>query len=256
MSYDGDRAWCRSRTLAPCSPRDRPDPRSGVCGQRAAQHRAYDTARLSGAVIGDNIALDRSGSSHFLQWDSPFCDRGLPCWLMCNRDASAASTGPEATARSLARRPTQRGRRRVNNGSRHRPRSELRALHRAHGIKRPGSTPGSSRARRADRDDEASCRHHTKPVGLQKGDSHELILQPPAHPGTPRLRLPGEAADHAAPVAGFAGATLAAGLAPAGTNAYAASERGFKPRRRRWRRPRPPHLPAGFTRTFPVHPRR
>jgi hypothetical protein len=56
--------------------------------------------------------------------------------------------------------------------------------------------------------------------------------------------------------AGFAGATLAAGLAPAGTNAYAASERGFKPRRRRWRRPRPPHLPAGFTRTFPVHPRR
>jgi pimeloyl-ACP methyl ester carboxylesterase len=50
--------------------------------------------------------------------------------------------------------------------------------------------------------------------------------------------------------AGLAGATLAAGLAPAGTDALAATGRGFKPRRRRWRRPRPPHLPAGFTRTF------
>ena len=50
--------------------------------------------------------------------------------------------------------------------------------------------------------------------------------------------------------AGLAGATLVAGLAPAGTHAYAASERGFKPRRRRWPRPRPPHLPAGFTDTF------
>ncbi len=49
--------------------------------------------------------------------------------------------------------------------------------------------------------------------------------------------------------AGLAGATLAAGLAPAGTHAYAAGERLFKPRRR-WRRPRPPHLPTGFTRTF------
>ena len=49
--------------------------------------------------------------------------------------------------------------------------------------------------------------------------------------------------------AGLAGAALAAGLAPAGTHAYAAGERGFKPRRR-WRRPRPPHLPAGFNRTF------
>jgi pimeloyl-ACP methyl ester carboxylesterase len=51
-------------------------------------------------------------------------------------------------------------------------------------------------------------------------------------------------------LAGLSGATLAAGLAPAETHAYAASKRGFKPRRRRWRRPRPPHLPAGFTRTF------
>jgi pimeloyl-ACP methyl ester carboxylesterase len=51
-------------------------------------------------------------------------------------------------------------------------------------------------------------------------------------------------------LAGLSGATLATGLAPAGTHAYAASERGFKPRRRRWRRPRPPHLPAGFSRTF------
>jgi pimeloyl-ACP methyl ester carboxylesterase len=41
-------------------------------------------------------------------------------------------------------------------------------------------------------------------------------------------------------LAGVAGATLALGLAPAGTHAYAASERGFKPR----------HLPAGFTDTF------
>jgi pimeloyl-ACP methyl ester carboxylesterase len=48
--------------------------------------------------------------------------------------------------------------------------------------------------------------------------------------------------------AGLAGAALAAGLAPSGTDAYAAGERGFKPRRSRWRRP--PHLPAGFTRTF------
>jgi pimeloyl-ACP methyl ester carboxylesterase len=51
-------------------------------------------------------------------------------------------------------------------------------------------------------------------------------------------------------LAGLSGVTLATGLAPAGTHAYAASERGFKPRRRRWRRPRPPHLPAGFSRTF------
>jgi pimeloyl-ACP methyl ester carboxylesterase len=50
--------------------------------------------------------------------------------------------------------------------------------------------------------------------------------------------------------AGLAGATLAAGLTPAGTHAYAASDRGFKPRRRRCRRPRPPRLPAGFNRTF------
>jgi pimeloyl-ACP methyl ester carboxylesterase len=50
--------------------------------------------------------------------------------------------------------------------------------------------------------------------------------------------------------AGLAGATLAAGLAPAGTQADAASGRGFKPRRQRGPRPRPPHLPAGFTRTF------
>jgi pimeloyl-ACP methyl ester carboxylesterase len=48
--------------------------------------------------------------------------------------------------------------------------------------------------------------------------------------------------------AGLAGAALAAGLAPAGPHAYAASDRA--PRRRRWRRPRPPHLPAGFWRTF------
>jgi pimeloyl-ACP methyl ester carboxylesterase len=48
---------------------------------------------------------------------------------------------------------------------------------------------------------------------------------------------------------GLAGATLAAGLAPTGTHAYAAGARSFKPRRR-WRRPRPPHLPAGFNRTF------
>jgi pimeloyl-ACP methyl ester carboxylesterase len=50
--------------------------------------------------------------------------------------------------------------------------------------------------------------------------------------------------------AGVAGATLAAGLVPAGTHANAASERGSKARRRRWRRPRPPHLPTGFTDTF------
>ena len=50
--------------------------------------------------------------------------------------------------------------------------------------------------------------------------------------------------------AGLAGATLAAGLAPAGTQAYAAGGRGFKARPRRWRAPRPPHLPGGFTRTF------
>jgi hypothetical protein len=50
--------------------------------------------------------------------------------------------------------------------------------------------------------------------------------------------------------AGLASATLAAGLVPAGTHAYASSERGFKARRRRWRRPRPPHLPAGFSRMF------
>jgi pimeloyl-ACP methyl ester carboxylesterase len=49
---------------------------------------------------------------------------------------------------------------------------------------------------------------------------------------------------------GLAGAALATGLAPAGTHAYAAGERGFKPPRRRWRRPRAPHLPAGFSRTF------
>lgn len=47
---------------------------------------------------------------------------------------------------------------------------------------------------------------------------------------------------------GLAGATLAAGLVPGGTHAFAAS--GVKSRRRRWRRPRPPHLPAGFRRTF------
>jgi pimeloyl-ACP methyl ester carboxylesterase len=51
-------------------------------------------------------------------------------------------------------------------------------------------------------------------------------------------------------LAGLSGATLATGLAPAGTHAYAASGRGFKPRRHRWRCPRPPHLPAGFTHTF------
>jgi pimeloyl-ACP methyl ester carboxylesterase len=50
--------------------------------------------------------------------------------------------------------------------------------------------------------------------------------------------------------AGLAGATLAAGLVPAGTQAYAAGGRGFKARLRRWRPPRPPHLPGGFTRTF------
>ena len=50
--------------------------------------------------------------------------------------------------------------------------------------------------------------------------------------------------------AGLAGATLAAGLAPAGTQAYAAGGRGLKSRPRRWRHPRPPYLPAGFTRTF------
>jgi pimeloyl-ACP methyl ester carboxylesterase len=49
---------------------------------------------------------------------------------------------------------------------------------------------------------------------------------------------------------GLAGAALAAGLAPAGTHTDAAGERSFRPRRRRWRRPRPPHLPAGFNRTF------
>jgi hypothetical protein len=49
---------------------------------------------------------------------------------------------------------------------------------------------------------------------------------------------------------GLAGAALATGLAPAGTHAYGAGGRGFKPPRRRWRRPRPPHLPAGFSRTF------
>jgi pimeloyl-ACP methyl ester carboxylesterase len=50
--------------------------------------------------------------------------------------------------------------------------------------------------------------------------------------------------------AGVAGATLAAGLAPAGTQADAAVGRRVKPRRGRGRRPRPPHLPAGFRRTF------
>jgi pimeloyl-ACP methyl ester carboxylesterase len=50
--------------------------------------------------------------------------------------------------------------------------------------------------------------------------------------------------------AGLAGATLAAGLAPAGTQADAASRRRVEPRRQRGRRPRPPHLPAGFRRTF------
>jgi pimeloyl-ACP methyl ester carboxylesterase len=49
--------------------------------------------------------------------------------------------------------------------------------------------------------------------------------------------------------AGLAGAALAAGLAPSGTDAYAQSKRGLQPRRR-WRRPRPPHLAAGFRRTF------
>ena len=51
-------------------------------------------------------------------------------------------------------------------------------------------------------------------------------------------------------LAGLAGATLAAGLAPAGTYAHAASPRRVKERRRRVRQPRPPHLPAGFNRTF------
>jgi pimeloyl-ACP methyl ester carboxylesterase len=50
--------------------------------------------------------------------------------------------------------------------------------------------------------------------------------------------------------AGLAGATLAAGLVPAGPHAYAAGGRGFKARGHRWRCPRPPHLPAGFTDTF------
>jgi pimeloyl-ACP methyl ester carboxylesterase len=51
-------------------------------------------------------------------------------------------------------------------------------------------------------------------------------------------------------LAGLAGATLAAGLVPAGPRAYAAGGRGFKARGHRWRCPRPPHLPAGFTDTF------
>jgi pimeloyl-ACP methyl ester carboxylesterase len=50
--------------------------------------------------------------------------------------------------------------------------------------------------------------------------------------------------------AAVAGATLAAGLAPAGTYAHAASPRSFKQRRRRGGQPRPPRLPAGFDRTF------
>jgi len=50
--------------------------------------------------------------------------------------------------------------------------------------------------------------------------------------------------------AGVVGATLAAGLAPAATQADAAVGRRVKPRRGRGRRPRPPHLPAGFRRTF------
>ena len=50
--------------------------------------------------------------------------------------------------------------------------------------------------------------------------------------------------------AGLAGATLAAGLAPTGTRAYAAGDRDAGARNRRWRRPRPPHLSAGFKRTF------
>ncbi len=50
--------------------------------------------------------------------------------------------------------------------------------------------------------------------------------------------------------AGLTGATLAAGLVPAGTHASAASGRGFEARRDRCRRPRAPHLPAGFNRTF------
>jgi hypothetical protein len=48
--------------------------------------------------------------------------------------------------------------------------------------------------------------------------------------------------------AGLAGATLAAGLAPVATHASAASGRGFKPHRRRYRRP--PRLPPGLSRTF------
>jgi pimeloyl-ACP methyl ester carboxylesterase len=50
--------------------------------------------------------------------------------------------------------------------------------------------------------------------------------------------------------AGLAGATLAVGLAPALTHVDAATGRGPRVRRRRCRRPRPPHLPAGFNRTF------
>jgi pimeloyl-ACP methyl ester carboxylesterase len=50
--------------------------------------------------------------------------------------------------------------------------------------------------------------------------------------------------------AGLAGATLAAGLVPAGTHASAASGHSLKARRHGWRHARPPHLPAGFRRTF------
>jgi pimeloyl-ACP methyl ester carboxylesterase len=72
-------------------------------------------------------------------------------------------------------------------------------------------------------------------------------------PRSPERSDPAEAAGHSITrrrFAGVAGAALAAGLAPGGPQAFAAGGRGAGPFRSRWQSPRPPHLPAGFARTF------
>jgi len=77
----------------------------------------------------------------------------------------------------------------MNNRSCHRPRSELRALHRNHGPgSRPGSRPGTTRGRRAG--EPSRLGGVTKPKrreALQK----EVLNSSSSHPGRPRLRLQG-----------------------------------------------------------------
>jgi hypothetical protein len=78
------------------------------------------------------------------------------------------------------------------------------------------------------RDEQSSCRHHTKPVPLPNGDLVTSSSTRPPTPEGPACVSQAEQGITRRRFATLAGATPAAGLAPAGTHANAASGRGAR----------------------------